>query len=68
MIKTLISKALMVTACGMLWVGLVGCENVNRSCDQIQNDLMAQGPSLGSLNLVQEFASSGCFDEVLRGL
>ena len=68
MIKTVISKASTVTICGMLLGAVVGCEVENRGCDQIQNDLVAQGPSVGALGLVQEFASAGCFDDALRGL
>ena len=68
MVKTMISKALMVMLCGMLLGGVVGCEDEARTCDRIQDDIVAQGPSIGVLGLVQEFASAGCIDDALRGL
>ena len=67
MIKKVISKALTVVICGILLGGVVGCENENRTCDRIQADLVDQGPSGGSLGLIQEFASAGCFNDVLGG-
>jgi len=67
MIKKVISTALTVVICGILLGGMVGCEDENRTCDRIQGDLVAQGPSMGALGLVQEFASAGCFNDVLGG-